>query len=257
MKKIIQLTAILLAISLGGFSQAQKDPEPIAKEIIKAYKNKDAQLLKKHLSGIMVYAVNENYFDSDDAKPMVEVAKSWNGKIKEIRYSKGDLMGKTVLIASAWFSDNPNGNLNTVLLSSYGNSDWKALGMGITDMSKEEFEEGTLEIPGDKQEKGKEAMSFKDFSVEMANGEKYENPNFEKLEESLENLDEENFFLILNGPDGFLQTTTSEEGYIVQYSDDSGMYEAESYFSFDELIDIFEAYLEGKDWKSMDSWVEM
>lgn len=255
MKKIISLTAIFLVISLIAYSQAQKNPEPIAKEILKAYKSKDAALLKKNLSGIMVYAVNENYFDSDDARSLVEIAKSWNGKIKEIRYSKGDLMGKKVLIASAYFGDNPNGNLNTVLLSSYESSDWKALGMGITDMSKEEFEEGSLEIPGDREEK--EKMSFKDFSVEMANGDKYDNPDFDKLEESLENLDEENFFLILKGPDGFLQTTTSEEGYIVQFSDDSGMYEAESYFSFDELVEIFEAYMQGKGWKEMDSWVEM
>ncbi len=257
MKKIISLTAIFLAINLIGYSQAQKKPRSIAKEILKAYKAKDAALLKKNLSGIMVHAVNEDYFDSDDAKELVEMAQTWDGNIREIRYSKGELMGKTVLIASAYFGDNPNGNLNTVLLSSYESSDWKALGMGITDMSKEEFEEGTLEIPGDKAEKEKGELSFEDFSVEMANGEKYDNPDFDKLEDSLESLDEENFFLILNGPGGFLQTTSSEEGYIVQYSDDSGMYEAESYFSFDELVDIFEAYMKGDDWKTMDTWVEM
>lgn len=252
-----KLTGYFLIISLllsVNITFAQGNAEDAAKDIIKAYKTKDPVLLKKYVAGFFAMAINESFFDSDDGKPLVEIAGKWDGSIKEIRYSKGDMMGKSVLLASAYFSDNPNGNLNVVILSSYENSDWKAFALGISDISKSEFEEGSIEIPT---ETATNIVDHSEFSIEMANGDTFENPSNKKLNELLKTLNDDNFFLILNSKTGFLQASTSEKGYIVQYSDDKGMYEAEAYFTFEMLTSIFNAYINKEDWKSKAKWVEM
>ena len=255
------LKSVLVFIMLFSFQQliAQGDVEPIAKDIIKAYKTKDAELLKKYATGIMMHVINDSFFESDDAKPLVEIAEKWDGTIREIRYSKGDMMGKQVLLASVYFSDNENGNLNTVLLSSYENSEWKAFVYGISDIPKSEFEQGSKEIPEDKvaEETKPTETGYPGFSIEMASGDTYEKPSPEKLKELLKTLNDDNFFLILNGKDGYLQTSISEKGYIVQYSDDSGMFEAEAYFTFEMLVDIFVTYIDKADWKAKAKWSEM
>ena len=254
MKKLSAILIIALMAIYFNEVMAQGDAKDAATDIINACKNKDVNLYKKYLTGFMIYAVTDNFFESNDGKPLAEIAKSWDGKIKEIRYSKGDVMGKTVLLASVYFSDNANGNLDVVILSSYEKSDWKAFAFGIADISKEEFEQGLTEIPDESDEV---IIDHSKFSIEMANGDTFEKPSIDKLKELLKSLDDDNFFLILNSNTGFLQASTSEKGYIVQYSDDAGMFEAEAYFTFDMLTDIFEAYIRSKNWKEKAVWVEM
>lgn len=252
-----KLTGYFLIISLllsVNIAFAQGNAEDAATDIIKAYKTKDPVLLKKYVAGFFAMAINESFFDSDDGKPLVEIAAKWDGTVNEIRYSKGDVMGKSVLLASVYFSDNPNGNLNVVLLSSYDNSDWKAFALGISDIPKSEFQEGSIEIPT---ETATSIVDHSEFSIEMANGDTFESPSTKKLNELLKTLNDDNFFLILNCKTGFLQASTSENGYIVQYSDDKGMYEAEAYFTFEMLTNIFEAYINKEDWKSKAKWIEM
>lgn len=259
----------LIAVFVGVFMlstyilHAQGDAKAIAKEVIKAYKTEDVDLLKKHVTGMMLYVINDEFFTSDDAKPLVEIAKKWDGNIKDIRYSQGDIMGKEVLLASVYFSDNPNGNLNVVTLSSFEKSDWKAFAFGIDEISKEEFEQGSEEIPGkgknEKEEKVEKVSAERsEFSIEMANGETFASPDNDQLIKGLKSLDDENFYLILNSDGGFLQTTTSDKGYIVQYSNGEQMYEAEEYFKIEKVIEIFKAYIEKGNWKEKGGkWLEM
>ncbi|MGC9375061.1 MAG: hypothetical protein ACP5DQ_08490 [Bacteroidales bacterium] len=266
MKKLIYFLLMFVFVISTHFTFAQGDAENIAKDIIKAYQNKDADLLKKHATGVLMYAINDDFFESDDGKPLVEIAKKWDGKIKEIRYSKGDVMGKEVLLASAYFSDNPNGNFNVVILSSFDKSAWKAFALGITDIPREEFEQGETNLEATSDDKAADAETPVDskmaaeragYSIEMANGDIFESPSDEKIKEALKSLNDDNFFMTLSGKDGFMQTTTSEQGFIVQYSDEGGMFEAEEYFSLDKLEDIFIAYINQQDWKKMATWVEM
>lgn len=260
MKK--RLTAVFVGVFMLSTNMlyAQGEAKNIAKEVIKAYKTEDVDLLKKHVTGMMLYAINDEFFTSDDAKPLVVIAKKWDGKIKEIRYSQGDIMGKKVLLASVYFSDNPNGNLNVVTLSSFEKSDWKAFAFGISDISKEEFEQGSKEIPGEgnNDKAAKTLADRSEFSIEMANGETFESPDNDQLINGLKSLDDDNFYLILNSSGGFLQTTTSEKGYIVQYSNGEQMYEAEEYFEMEKVIEIFTAYIEKGNWKEKGGkWLEM
>jgi len=256
-KKLIVLLIGVLSCSFLNV-QAQGDANVAAKEILKAYKNKDAKLLKSYTTGFIVYAINDDFFNSSDGKPLAEIASKWDGKINEIRYEEGNMMGKTVLLASVYFSDNDNGNLNVVILSSYEKSDWKAFVYGITDVSKQEFEEGSLEIPeGKKQEENVVKSDHSEFSIEMASGDIYNKPTTEKLVELLKSINDDNFFLILNSKAGFLQASTSEKGYIVQYSDDGGMFEAESYFTMEMLVDVFNAYIDNSNWKENTKWIKM
>lgn len=258
MRKLVFIFTLI--ISLCAFqSQAQDPVKEIATEILKGYQNKDVSLLKKHISGVFLFALNDEFFDGAEGKPLVETAKKWNGKIKDIRYSKGDMMGKSILLTSVYFSDNPNGNINVVLLSNYDNTGWKAFALGITDIPRSEFEVGSKEIPTPETEEKSTSIvnDHSDFSIEMANGDIYEKPTTDMLKALLQSLDDENFFLILNSKDGFLQVSTAEKGYIVQYSDDKGIFEAESYLTLEIVTDLFVTYLDQGKWKTKATWTEM
>jgi len=265
MRKLIDLLLLFVFFISINLTFAQGDAESVAEEVIKAYQRQDADLLKKHVSGMMMYVVNDDFFESDDGKPLVDIAKKWDGRIKEIRYSKGDVMGKDVLMALAYFSDNPNGNLNVVILSSFDKSAWKAFALGIDNVSKKEFNQGATSIGAASAEKAAAKNSAEtqkianraDYSIEMANGDIFESPSDQKIEEALQSLNDDNFFMILSGKEGFIQTSTSEQGFIVQYSDEGGMFEAEEYFTFEKLVDIFIAYINQQDWKEMATWIEM
>jgi len=259
MKKVLSILLIaVITLSVNSLF-AQGNAKKAAEDIITAYKDKDVALLKKYMTGIMLYAISDDFFESGDGKDLAEIAKSWDGGIKEIRYSKGDMMGKTVLLSSAYFSENPNGNINVVIMSSYEGSEWKAFTYGIVDITKKEFEEGSKEIPKDEPviEVKKAINDHSEFSIEMANGDTFDKPTTEKLKEQLKKLNNDNFFLILNSKQGFLQASTSEKGYIVQYSDDSGMFEAEAYFTFEMLTNIFITYIDNENWKEKAKWIAM
>lgn len=257
MKKLTTIICIAFTLLVFSNAIAQGDAELASKEIIKAYKTQDLKLLKKYITGIMIYTIDDKYFESKDGKPLVDIAKSWNGDIKEIRYAMGDIMGKKVLLASAYFSDNPNGNLNVVILSSYEKSDWKAFLYGISEATQDEFNEGSLEIPTEKSVKEQAKIDYSDFSIEMASGDTYDKVSTDKLAELLKSLNDDNFFLILNSKTGFMQASTSEKGYIIQYSNGDEMFEAESYFNLEETCDIFKLYLDGGNWKEKAKWTEM
>ncbi|HSH51284.1 MAG TPA: hypothetical protein VK982_06140, partial [Bacteroidales bacterium] len=91
MRKLIYLPLVCIFFISINLTFAQGDAESVAKDVIKAYQNQDADLLKKHATGMMMLAINDSFFESDDGKPLVDIAKKWDGKIKEIRYSKGDV----------------------------------------------------------------------------------------------------------------------------------------------------------------------
>lgn len=95
------------------------------------------------------------------------------------------------------------------------------------------------------------------FSTENALGVKHDNPTVEMLNTSIDELNEENDFLILNGKDGFIQAAVSDDLFIIQYKENDKMFESQTLFNIDELKSIFAAYLTGNEWKDMAQWAEM
>lgn len=264
MKSFISTLSSVLFVFASSFLFAQGNPEPVAKEIIKAYQKQDLNLLKVHATAMVLNGLVDGYFQTNDAKPLVDMAADWDGKISEIRYKRISIMGTSPLLAFAHFGDLPNGKVKVATLTSLNESPWKAFTLGVADMDKEEFLSLSTVIPTEQESKPKPKPAakgpdtpFKGFSVEMASGETFSNPSLNKLKASLKSLDDDNFFLILNSSKGFLQTTISEQGFIVQHNHGDGMFEANSYFTFEMLVDIFEKYLNNEDWKGVDSWVSM
>ena len=91
MKKISVLLALFLASASLQLVIAQNSEQKAAVDIIKAYKNKDAALLKNYVTGFIAMAITDDFFDRDDGKPAVEMAKEWDGKIREAEAKVADM----------------------------------------------------------------------------------------------------------------------------------------------------------------------
>lgn len=73
-----------------------------------------------------------------------------------------------------------------------------------------------------------EKFISKVVSIEMANGKKIAKSNVNQAIENLSDMNEDdNFFIILNSKDGFMQAAYSKKGFTVEYKDTEGkQYEA-------------------------------
>ncbi len=252
MKKLyVTLILVLIALQLIF---AISNPEEIATEIIKAYKDSDEDLLKKHASGMLIPAINETLFSDPEVIKIKTMLENWNGKIIETRYAAEEMAGKIVLSSVVYFMDCPAENgLGVVILSSVDNSDWKAIGFGITIIESSEFEKFSLQMPDPISIETKK--EYKKFTIEMATGEIIKNPSIEQLEELLASLDDDNFFLSLSYEDGFIQTAYSENGFTIEYSNSDGYFVASELFDLEKVVQVFSKYMnEEKDWKTNIDW---
>lgn len=252
MKKVLLLIFIIL-ISYQSIV-AQGNVEQIAKEIITAYKTSDADLLKKHASGILLPAINENFYADKQAKKLVALANEWNGKIIEIRYGTEKMMGKTINLVMVYFKNcKDTDQLCVVLLSSIDKSEWKAVGFGISKIEKAELEEYSLELQSEENIPAK--IDHSEFTIEMATGKIVKDPSTEKLQELLKTLDDDNFFITLSCNDGFLQAAYSDDGFSAEYSGPDGYFGATELLSQKEMTKLFIAYIDKvKDWKEDVIW---
>lgn len=259
MKNLLFTSVILTFITAFSFAQIEKN---IAKEVLKAYKERNTELLKKNASGIMKYAITDSYFKSEKNQEIINAVDKWDGKIKEIRYKSGDMMGKKIFLCSVYFADSQENKdeIYTVVLSSYDNKKWLMFAGGIIEEKKEEFEKmnlgnGENENVVEKDENVKKDAP-KNFSIEMANGKTFDEISETTISESINSLNNDNFFLILNSDIGFLQAAYSDKGNTVQYKENEKQFEAEKLFSKEETIQIFKNYFQGKsNWKEGVKWV--
>ena len=114
--------------------------------------------------------------------------------------------------------------------------------------------EGTEEIAGEISEiyGGTDG----DYEFEMANGETVKKINPVSVTMALKSLDEDNDFAILSKGDSFVQAAVGEEGYIVEYRDDSGYFRSvESGISYEKVVVVFLGFLNDSDsWKEITEW---
>ncbi len=95
-----------------------------------------------------------------------------------------------------------------------------------------------------------------DFEFEMANGETVKEINPVSVTMALKSLDEDNDFAILSKGDLFVQAAVGEEGYVVEYRDNSGYYRSvESNIPYEKVVVVFIGFLNDSDsWKEITEW---
>jgi hypothetical protein len=253
MKKVLTIMAVVFILLPFQQVGAQGNDEHTARDIIKAYKTKNADLLKKYATAMLLPSISESFFEDKKIQPLVEQAQKWDGKIRGIRHSSMNFMGKKISNATVYFSDGDKpGEINVVVLTSMNKSPWKAFAMGITTIEKKEFDEMGK---SKKAAKSSEDTPGKNFSIEMANGDKIKSPSINKLEKGIKSLNDDNFYLILSHKDDYIQAAYSAKGHSVEYQDKTGHYEASKLLSQEEVIALFTVYLtKDANWKNGFKW---
>ncbi len=260
MKKLF-VTSLLLSFVLVGFTQVQD----VAEAVLKAYQDRDVELLKKHASGILLAAISDSYFEDKGLQDDLKVVDNWTGEIKDIRYMTDNMMGQTISIATVYYADKPDdtGEIYTVVLSSLENADWVMVGSGLGTEKMAEFEKMSPTLAGskvvqDESLKKEETIRMqKDYAVEMANGDTFSDVSEETLGDCINKLDDDNFFIILSNGDDFMQAAYSDQGLIVQYKEYGQQFEAEEYLTTEQTVELFNNYYRGStDWKEGYIWVD-
>jgi hypothetical protein len=260
MKKIIGAVTFVLAISLHAQAQTTAKVETVAKEVLKAYKTKNVELLKKNASGLVRNTINENYFKDKGIQESMEPVAGWNGTIKEIRYNSENLMGNFVILATAYYSDHSDEQINAVMLSTMDNKKWVFFGSGLAQMEKEEFAALSTSVPQPPKKEAKAVKSKKSkykMSIELADGGSFTQVDEATLAESFNSLNADNFFMILSDGGDFVQAAWSDGDYVVQYNVDGVQYEAQKVLAKETAFNVFKKYHAGdSQWQEGVEWVE-
>jgi len=129
----------------------------------------------------------------------------------------------------------------------------KKIAENYEDVAKE-MADGTEEIAGEISEVYGDTEG--DYEFEMANGETVEPINPVSVSMALKSLDEDNDFAILSKGDSFVQAAVGEEGYVVEYRDDSGYFRSvEPSISYEKVVVMFLGFLSDDDsWKEITEW---
>lgn len=268
MKRLIIISTLIFIATITAFSQA----ENVAKEVLNAYKNKDVELLKKNASGILKMAITKAYFDDKSIQEDARTVDRWDGTIKEVRYASDNIMGRKTVMATAYYADGGKDQIYAVLLSSMDNGkNWVMVGSGLVSLEKKEFEQLSKTIPADGAKKGlsvnwskkeskadkaiEESETESNLSVELANGDTFDKISEAKLVECINSLDDDNFFIILNNKENFIQAAFSDGNFVVEYKEDGQQFAAEKVLTKEETIQLFKDYYQGKDnWKTEIVW---
>ena len=84
----------------------------------------------------------------------------------------------------------------------------------------------------------------------MANGDTFDKVSEAKIVECINSLDEDNFFIILNNKEDFIQAAFSDGNFDIQYKENGKQFSAEKVLSKEATIQLFKDYYQGKDdWK--------
>ncbi len=254
MKKLL-ITAIFTFLFV-----LQGQAENIAKEVLKAYKDRDAESLKKYASGIVRHTINEKYFEDKNIKRSIESLESWDGKIKELRYGSETMMGNFIVVAAAYYSDHSEEEINAVMLSTADGKNWVFMGTGLEQVKKSEFEKMGTKVPEApiKETKAEKPVVPKSkMNIELASGNQFRNVDEAKLSESFNSIDDDNFYMILSDKDDFVQAAYSDGNYVVEYSIGGVQYGADKVLPKETAYKILKKYLLGEtDWREGVEWVK-
>ena len=172
--------------------------------------------------------------DRDDAKAINE----WDGTIKEVRYDTDNIMGKKMVLATAYYADAGPDQIYAVMLSSLDNGkNWVFIGTGLGKLTKEEFKQlsKTIPVEGTK----KESKTATTFSAELANGDTFDRISEAKMVECINSLDDDNFFITLSNKEDFIQAAFSDGDFVVEYKEDGQQFAAEKVLTKEETCLLY------------------
>jgi hypothetical protein len=101
--------------------------------------------------------------------------------------------------------------------------------------------------------------SMKGYHMEMANGEQMAGVEKSDIRKAFKDLDEDNNYISLRKGSTFVQAAVTDDGFLMEYRDNSGYYESEdANISEKEVKDVMYGFLEGKkDWKNEIDWKKL
>ena len=249
--KLFRLGLIgLLLLAGSAFAQVEKT----ALEVLKAYKNRDVEGVKFHASGLFKMAISADFFKDKDIQAELKAVDKWSGKIQDIRYTSGNIMGQQVTTATVYYADDAGSKekVHVLILSTTDRKTWVILGGGLETVSRQEFMSMAKSLDA-----SKAAKSAAPFSLEVADGTNIAKASESDVEKALNKLDEDVFYLIVSRGDDFMQVAYSEKGMIVQYKENGQQKEAEPFFSKEDALKILLQYIRGDaGWKNTCNWVD-
>ncbi|MCD6311623.1 MAG: hypothetical protein J7M11_04100 [Elusimicrobia bacterium] len=276
-KNYLLISAMFLFVQTGFALNAEKT----AQKLLNGYKDKNVKVVKKYVSGLIVKAISPKYFEDDNVKDYVEDLQDWNGKIRGVRYA----ISPFATMAAVYYDEGAGkGKIKVICLSKV--KKWVQFGIGFDEIKKTEYIsnypdeklspkknksalsglKGTFGMfgPGKKkkasEKKGVSAEDTKNkgYAIEVADGPGVKAPSIKELKKSLASLSDDNFYLTLNGPEGFMQGSYSKKGMDMQYKDEKGQFTCVKMVSSETAECMFSEYLLGKsDWEKLCEWEPM
>ncbi|KAF0126977.1 MAG: hypothetical protein FD189_742 [Elusimicrobia bacterium] len=261
----MRFAAILISIAafLAPCASAQT-AEEVGREILTAYKNRDLEGVKRHLPPVLAMTVDKTFFKDKAIKSEVVGLRRWDGKVREVRY----FATKAGVTASVYYDEDADpAKVRTFNLNKAGNTWKQALGSFLV-LEKEKFaayegKEPPVRAAARKTPAAAPAIvqgapqdsPNKGYVIEMADGTVVKDPTVSQLQKAFEALGEENFFITLNAPDGFITASRSGAAYDIEYKDEQGQFAAIDEMSADQAMDLFSAYIKReKTWKAKAKW---
>lgn len=157
------MLAVMIALVSCGGSTAEKGKEKAkdfklevkdtyapgeeaAQQVLLAYKTKDVELLKQYASWAMSMALDEDAMDRPDFEKQL---KSWNGVIKEVRYSSDEINFQQLYYAYAHYCDDKEDpdKIYVVVIQSTDKEKWVITMNPLRKITKATFAEKSAEIP--------------------------------------------------------------------------------------------------------------
>lgn len=257
MKKTIFLGVLFLLFSFS-FVYSETDhtsPKDVAIAVLNAYKAKNFKELKKYAMGMYKLVITDDFFEQDDTKESMKYLKSWDGKIKDIRYKAINAGKKKILLAFVYYADIPekNDEIAIVRLANINNKGFYMSFLGLDTLEKADFE---------RMNKGKNGkpvvftLRKKGMNIETADGTQVKNAKLEKALSLFDKLDKDNFYIILNRTKtDFMQFAYSDKGYVAEYKENGEKYEASKVLSKSEAVNLIKSYYRNdKKWKKNIQW---
>ena len=257
------LAAVLTLSVLFAPSVFAQSAEQVGKELITAYQKKDAAGVKKHMAPMLAAMVDKKFFDDKQIAAEVAALQKWNGKVREARY----YANKFGVLAAVYYDEAADPAKVRVFQLIKSGKTWKHGMQGFSVMEKARFlayeknEASVKPLAADKKDSGAQKKPADDnapnkgYSVEMADGNKVDAPSAVQVKNLLARLNDDNFFLTLTGPSGFMQAGYTAKGLDMQYKDSYGHFASEGPVPAEQAAAMFKAYLAGdKGWKSQCGW---